>query len=179
MSGSMICQSAPSRPISTIGWARLLRGAGVGREDESQCRESDAPRATMSATARAANGNAKTAFRPESFIAASLYHRPASQRGRHQDRLDDPPDRVELERLLQITVAALLEEIARLGADPVAGAEDDATRGIAVQLADLLVQLLAAHARHLQVGDDQVVRLLLDLAHGDRSVERRVDPVPV
>src|SRR5258705_11781565 len=87
-----------------------------------------------------------------------------SRGGRHEHGLDDLPDRVDLEGFLQITVSRLLQKRACVGADDITRAEDDPPGEIVVELPHFLIELLPAHPGHLEVGDDQIVRLFLDLA---------------
>src|SRR6267142_821120 len=107
--------------------------------------------------------NTPMTSRVEAFIARQLYHSGTSQGRGHQNGLDNPPYRFDLERFLQIIVAALLEKIAGIRVADVSGAEDDPPREVAIHLTHPLVQLLTAHAGHFQIGDDQVVPLFFDL----------------
>ena len=89
--------------------------------------------------------------------------------------LDDVDDLFDLERLEDVVVGAALHRVDR-GLDRAEAGHDDGER-VGRGLADRLEQLDAAHARHLQIADDEVVVRAIELAERARAVLGGADDV--
>jgi hypothetical protein len=89
--------------------------------------------------------------------------------------LHDVHDLLDLERLQDVVVRPALHGVDR-GLDRAEAGHDHGQR-VGVDLGDLSQQIEAAHTRHLEVADDQVVARAFELLHGARAVLRRAHDV--
>jgi hypothetical protein len=94
-----------------------------------------------------------------------------------QAALDDVDDLLDLERLEDVVVRAILHRLDR--ALDRAEAGHDHGEDVDVLLGDLLEQLQPRHPRHLEVGDDEVVRADAQLDQRLLAVLHRADHVPL
>jgi hypothetical protein len=91
--------------------------------------------------------------------------------------VDDDEQLVDDDRLGQVVGRALAHGGDRRVDRAVGG--HDHRDGLRIQLAGLLHQIQPAHARHAQVGQDQVGRELLELGQGLEAIGGRLHPEPL
>src|SRR5438132_6661316 len=93
--------------------------------------------------------------------------------------MDDSPDLLERERLVQVRSADALQKCADLRAQRIAGQEDEPPKKLRVIPSQSLVETRPVELRHLEVDQDEVVRLGAQSLQGDAAVGRDVHAMVV
>src|SRR5437773_8368602 len=163
-------EAAMASAMKTIGRmfpiGRASPGRGMERPPEPKC---------VSAFRQYITGWARfRGRRPASGAAGGGFRSPA--RG---DRGDRGGQHLQLERLVDAGARRLIDEAPRLGVDGVARGEDHPAGQIGPARADAFVQLHAAHLRHLEIEQQDVVAAALDLLQRLAPAGSRVHVVPL